>query len=97
MRDGDKKRYQGKGVLKAAANVNGPINQLLKAYALFDTDKVTGPEKNDIVEKAIGEFIFSIRKDLLSRRIVRKTLLSASSYRLQAPNPEKFKKNKLPE
>ncbi len=29
LRDGDKKRYLGKGVLKAAANVNGPINQLL--------------------------------------------------------------------
>ena len=25
LRDGDKKRYQGKGVLKAVANVNGPL------------------------------------------------------------------------
>lgn len=30
LRDGDKKRYQGLGVLKAVANVNGPISKLLK-------------------------------------------------------------------
>ena len=30
LRDGDKKRYGGKGVLKAVANVNGPIAQVLK-------------------------------------------------------------------
>src|SRR3982750_4103652 len=30
MRDGDAKRYGGKGVLKAVANVNGPIARKLK-------------------------------------------------------------------
>ena len=30
MRDGDAKRYLGKGVLKAVANVNGPIAKALK-------------------------------------------------------------------
>src|SRR5271166_3875631 len=30
LRDGDAKRYQGKGVLKAVAHVNGPIRDLLK-------------------------------------------------------------------
>ena len=34
LRDDDKKRYLGKGVLKAEANVNGPINQLLIGQAL---------------------------------------------------------------
>jgi len=29
LRDGDKKRYLGKGVLKAVANVNGPIRRVL--------------------------------------------------------------------
>src|SRR3990167_2571261 len=29
LRDGDKSRYMGKGVLKAVANVNGPIRDLL--------------------------------------------------------------------
>src|SRR5712671_3743686 len=31
MRDGDPKRYGGKGVLKAVANVNGPIAKKLKS------------------------------------------------------------------
>ncbi|MGX1088249.1 phosphopyruvate hydratase [Pseudomonas sp. AP3_22 TE3818] len=30
LRDGDKSRYLGKGVLKAVANINGPIKDLLK-------------------------------------------------------------------
>ncbi|MEQ9568066.1 MAG: phosphopyruvate hydratase, partial [Pseudomonadales bacterium] len=29
LRDGDKSRYLGKGVLKAVANINGPIRELL--------------------------------------------------------------------
>src|SRR5262245_22548465 len=29
LRDGDKKRYLGKGVTKAVANVNGPLKQAL--------------------------------------------------------------------
>ncbi|HLD67920.1 MAG TPA: phosphopyruvate hydratase, partial [Pseudomonas sp.] len=29
LRDGDKSRYLGKGVLKAVANINGPIRSLL--------------------------------------------------------------------
>jgi enolase len=29
LRDGDKERYLGKGVLQAVANVNGPIRDLL--------------------------------------------------------------------
>ncbi len=33
LRDGDKSRYGGKGVLKAVANVNGPIQKLLKGKA----------------------------------------------------------------
>ncbi len=32
LRDGDKKRYGGKGVLKAVANVNGPIAKKLKGH-----------------------------------------------------------------
>ncbi|CAI8791371.1 enolase [Pseudomonas sp. IT-196MI5] len=31
LRDGDKSRYLGKGVLKAVANINGPIRELLKS------------------------------------------------------------------
>ena len=36
LRDGDKGRYLGKGVLKAVANVNGPIAELLKGRSVLD-------------------------------------------------------------
>lgn len=36
LRDGDKKRYQGKGVLKAVNNINGPINDLLNGVSSLD-------------------------------------------------------------
>ena len=36
LRDNDKKRYDGKGVLRAVANVNGSIFKALKDYDIFD-------------------------------------------------------------
>jgi L-alanine-DL-glutamate epimerase-like enolase superfamily enzyme len=36
LRDGDKKVYQGKGVLKAVANINGPIAKALKGFDAAD-------------------------------------------------------------
>lgn len=36
LRDNDKKRYGGKGVLRAVANVNGPIFKALKDHDIFD-------------------------------------------------------------
>ncbi|MCM1377395.1 MAG: phosphopyruvate hydratase [Clostridium sp.] len=36
LRDGDKKRYMGKGVQKAVANVNGPIRELLIGKSALD-------------------------------------------------------------
>jgi enolase len=36
LRDGDKARYQGKGVLKAVANVNGPLNDELNGAYIGD-------------------------------------------------------------
>ena len=36
LRDGDKKRYFGKGVQKAAANVTGPLAKLLVGKEIFD-------------------------------------------------------------
>ena len=36
LRDGDKKRYGGKGVLKAVENVNGPIAKVLKGADALD-------------------------------------------------------------
>lgn len=36
LRDNDPKRYGGKGVLKAVANVNGPLAKLIKGWDIFD-------------------------------------------------------------
>lgn len=36
LRDGDPKRYGGKGVLKAIKNVNGPLNDLIKNKSVFE-------------------------------------------------------------
>ncbi len=38
LRDGDKERYGGKGVLHAVQNVNGPIQDLLKGRSVFDQE-----------------------------------------------------------
>ena len=40
LRDGDQKRYLGKGVLQAVENVNGPIAQLLIGQHVCDQEKV---------------------------------------------------------
>lgn len=40
LRDGDKSVYGGKGVLKAVANINGPIAEALKGVDAYDTAKV---------------------------------------------------------
>ncbi len=40
LRDGDKKRYGGKGVLKAVANVNGAINSALKGMSALEQRKI---------------------------------------------------------
>jgi len=40
LRDGDKKRYLGKGTLKAAENVNGPIAKVLAGFDIFDQVKL---------------------------------------------------------
>ena len=40
LRDGDKKRYDGKGVLRAVANVNGPIASVLKGWDAREQVKI---------------------------------------------------------
>ncbi|MSQ31966.1 MAG: phosphopyruvate hydratase [Dehalococcoidia bacterium] len=40
LRDGDKKRYGGKGVLKAVAAVNGELSSAVKGISAFDQTKV---------------------------------------------------------
>jgi len=40
LRDHDSKRYGGKGVLKAVANVNGPLHHLLKGKSVFEQEAI---------------------------------------------------------
>lgn len=40
LRDGDKKRYMGKGVLKAVENVNGPLAQAIAGMNSEDQEKI---------------------------------------------------------
>ncbi len=40
LRDKDKSRFFGKGVLKAVHNVNGPINEILLGEHVFDQEKL---------------------------------------------------------
>src|SRR2546423_11245020 len=40
LRDGDKQRYGGKGVLKAVANVNGPIASAIRGWDARDQAKI---------------------------------------------------------
>lgn len=40
LRDGDKQRYAGKGVLQAIANVNGPIAQILTGEHVCDQERL---------------------------------------------------------
>jgi enolase len=40
LRDHDPKRYGGKGVLHAVANVNGPLQQLIKGKSVFDQEEI---------------------------------------------------------
>ncbi|MFA5946994.1 MAG: phosphopyruvate hydratase [Patescibacteria group bacterium] len=40
LRDGDKKRYRGLGVMKAVNNVNGPIAKAIRGMDVFDVRKI---------------------------------------------------------
>lgn len=40
LRDNDPKRYEGKGVLKAVGNINGPLADLLKGWDIFDQEGI---------------------------------------------------------
>ncbi|MES2273849.1 MAG: phosphopyruvate hydratase [Chlamydiota bacterium] len=42
LRDGDPKRYDGLGVLKAISHVNGPLNELLQGKSVFEQESIDG-------------------------------------------------------
>ncbi len=68
LRDGDKNRYMGKGVLKAVANVNGPIAEALKGMSALDQIaideamlKLDGTEDApQVITKEIGRASLSV-------------------------------------
>jgi len=49
LRDGDKRRFSGKGVLKAVENVNGVINEKIKGL-----DAANQAEIDDILIERVG-------------------------------------------
>lgn len=78
LRDGDKSRYLGKGVLKAVANVNGPIAKKLKGKAC-DT-----PELDRVMKELDGT---PNKGNLGANAILGVSLASAKAAALSAKKP----------
>ena len=55
LRDGDKKRYLGKGVTKAVANVNGPISDELFGMDASDQRGVDAGERDSVIADSFGD------------------------------------------
>ncbi|OIO16406.1 phosphopyruvate hydratase [Candidatus Kuenenbacteria bacterium CG11_big_fil_rev_8_21_14_0_20_37_9] len=78
LRDGDKKRYQGKGTLKAVANINKKIAPVLTGYDVEDQQKIDNtmidmdgtPDKEELGANAIlGVSLACARTAAFSQKI----------------------------
>ena len=58
-----------------------PDEVLRKAYAFLDSVHTDRIKSEETKEEAMNEFILSIRKDMLSRRLVKKTELEQKDFR----------------
>ena len=58
-----------------------PDEVIQKAYAFLDTVHTSANVQDKDKENAVGALVVAIRKDLLSRKMVRKTKLQASDYK----------------
>lgn len=58
-----------------------PDEVIEKGYAFLGTVHTNGLHSDSAKEKAMGDFIAAIRKDLLSRKLVRKTKLTGTDFR----------------
>jgi len=58
-----------------------PDEVIKKGYAFLDTVHANQVHPDNVKDKAMGEFIAAIRKDLLSRELVRSTKLSGDEFR----------------
>ncbi len=94
MRDNDKKRYGGKGVLKAVKNVNDPVNYLLKGLDVTkqqDIDRLmikldNTPNKKDIGANAsLGVSLACARAGALAMRLPLYKYLR-HIYKIEYPN-----------
>jgi hypothetical protein len=58
-----------------------PDDVIKKAYAFLDTVHTDQKQNDSIKENAVGEFVISVREDLLSRKLVAKTKLLSKDFR----------------
>jgi len=58
-----------------------PDEVIQNAYKFLSTVHTGASQSDEVKEKAAGELIATIRRDLLSRAIVRKTKLSGSDFK----------------
>jgi len=58
-----------------------PDDVILKGYAFLNTVHTSNPSTDEVKEKAMGDFVASIRNDLLSRKLVTKTHLCGKDFK----------------
>ena len=58
-----------------------PDDVILKGYAFLNTVHTANLSLDEVKEKAMGDFVASIRNDLLSRKLVRRTKISGKDFK----------------
>jgi hypothetical protein len=58
-----------------------PDDLIKKGYAFLATINSSNPSTDSVKEKAMGDFVAAIRKDLLSRKLVKSTKLSGGDFK----------------
>ena len=58
-----------------------PDDVILKGYAFLNTVHTENISSHEVKEKAMGDFVSSIRSDLLSRKLVKSTNLSGKDFK----------------
>ncbi|KHE92903.1 MAG: hypothetical protein SCABRO_01292 [Candidatus Scalindua brodae] len=58
-----------------------PDEVIKNGYAFLDSVHTKEMQTGSVKEKAMGELVSSIRKDLLSRKLVKNTILTESDFR----------------
>jgi len=58
-----------------------PDDVILKGYAFLNTIHASNSSSDEVKEKAMGDFVASIRNDLLSRKLVKTTKLGGKDFK----------------